>query len=337
MRIVCAERPLCRQRPGNVENRRQDPHRNGLFSIEDGFRGSGRQEMSNYLAQNRLAFGLDRSVAVVTWAAKARFRVLPCRVIARAGLRWCGGWRRMNLRGFHDQAQNQAEGCDPLNRPKDRQARSTQTIGACTVQVSRETRYQARPHHRNVADADRCNDRSDHDCYGLAAAFGAWFSCRCRPQEARAQPCFRANGQGTCVSHQGWQSCSRGPDQTGSLMQCKGNTAMVVARPKRLLRTRSSICAVSISRDYVLAGRACFKDGLRLILHGICCLRSSPIGSKQIASVISITQLSRCSIERLARRKNQQCPPVLPALTRSERSLIPARFWSGNGIDNRIE
>src|SRR5258705_500846 len=72
--------------------------------VEDGFRGSGRQEMSNYLAQNRLAFGLDRSVAVVTWAAKARFRVLPCRVIARAGLRWCGGWRRVNLRGSHDQA-----------------------------------------------------------------------------------------------------------------------------------------------------------------------------------------------------------------------------------------
>jgi len=39
--------------------------------------GSKREKMSNYLAQNRLAFGLDRSVAVVTWAAKARFRVLP--------------------------------------------------------------------------------------------------------------------------------------------------------------------------------------------------------------------------------------------------------------------
>src|ERR1700722_5419533 len=29
--------------------------------------------------------------------------------ICRAGLRWCGGWRRINLRGFHDQAQIQAE------------------------------------------------------------------------------------------------------------------------------------------------------------------------------------------------------------------------------------
>src|SRR5258707_13891745 len=86
------------------------------------------EEMSNYLAQNRLAFGLDRSVAVVTWAAKARFRVLPCRVITRAGLRWCGGWRRMNLRGSHDQAQNQAEDFDPVNPPKDRKARRTQNI-----------------------------------------------------------------------------------------------------------------------------------------------------------------------------------------------------------------
>src|SRR5258705_3055590 len=134
-------------------------------SIRQGFGVKAIEKMSNYLAQNRLAFGLDRSVAVVTWAAKARFRVLPCRVISRAGLRWCGGWRRMHLRGSHDQAQNQAVRCEPLNRPKDRQARSTQTIGACTVQVSRETRYQARPHHRNVADADGCNDRSDHDCY----------------------------------------------------------------------------------------------------------------------------------------------------------------------------
>ena len=36
------ERPSCRQRPGNVENRRQDPRQKGFFSIEDGFRGSGR-------------------------------------------------------------------------------------------------------------------------------------------------------------------------------------------------------------------------------------------------------------------------------------------------------
>ena len=36
-------------------------------------------------------------------------------------------------------------------------------------------------------------------------------------------------------------------------------------RPKRLLRTRSRICTVSISGDYVHAGRAYFKGRLLLI------------------------------------------------------------------------
>ena len=46
-------------------------------------------------------------------------------------------------------------------------------------------------------------------------------------------------------------------------MRCRRNVAMVVPRPKRLLRTRSRICAVSISGDFVHAGRAYFK-GRRL-------------------------------------------------------------------------
>ncbi len=36
------ERPLLSAETGNVENRRQDPRRNGLFSIDVGFYGSGR-------------------------------------------------------------------------------------------------------------------------------------------------------------------------------------------------------------------------------------------------------------------------------------------------------
>ena len=43
----------------------------------------------------------------------------------------------MNFRGSHDQAQNQAEGCDPLNRPKDRQARFPQAIGVSIVAMLR--------------------------------------------------------------------------------------------------------------------------------------------------------------------------------------------------------
>jgi hypothetical protein len=36
------ERPLLSAETGNVENRWQDPPRNGLFSIDNGFGGSGR-------------------------------------------------------------------------------------------------------------------------------------------------------------------------------------------------------------------------------------------------------------------------------------------------------
>src|SRR5207244_4342827 len=36
------ERPLLSAETLNVQNRRQDPRRNGLFSVDDGFRSSGR-------------------------------------------------------------------------------------------------------------------------------------------------------------------------------------------------------------------------------------------------------------------------------------------------------
>ena len=44
------------------------------------------------------------------------------------------------------------------------------------------------------------------------------------------------------------------PGQAGGLMRCRRNVAMVVLRPKRPLRTRSRICAVSTSKDFVHAG-----------------------------------------------------------------------------------
>ena len=49
-------------------------------------------------------------------------------------------------------------------------------------------------------------------------------------------------------------------------MRCRRNVAMVVPRPKRLLRTRSRICAVSISGDCAHAGEAYF-NGLPLTRH----------------------------------------------------------------------
>src|SRR5260370_37887947 len=54
----------------------------------------------------------------------------PAGCFAQAGLRWCGGWRRMNLGGSHDQAQIQAKGCGPLTRPKGQQARIPRAICA---------------------------------------------------------------------------------------------------------------------------------------------------------------------------------------------------------------
>jgi hypothetical protein len=59
----------------------------------------------------------------------------------------------VNLGGSHDQAQNQTESCDPFNRPKDCQARVSQAIGACIIQIGRETRHQARPYYCDAADA----------------------------------------------------------------------------------------------------------------------------------------------------------------------------------------
>jgi hypothetical protein len=85
-----------------------------------------------------------------------------------------------NLRGSHDQAQIQAEGCDPLNSSKDRQARVSQAIGASIIQTSSKTRYQARPHHCDATDVYGRNECSDHDCYRLAAVFGPRLSCRWR-------------------------------------------------------------------------------------------------------------------------------------------------------------
>ena len=56
---------------------------------------------------------------MVTWAAKGRFRVLHCRVICLGGVEVV---RRMASRQTsersHDQAQIQAESCDPLTARK---------------------------------------------------------------------------------------------------------------------------------------------------------------------------------------------------------------------------
>src|SRR4030088_327144 len=83
------------------------------------------------------------SSGAAKWASESG----PAGRFAWVGLRWCGGWRGANLRGFDDQAQIQAEGCHPPIFPKDLQARVAQAISALGVQTNRGTRYQACPHH----------------------------------------------------------------------------------------------------------------------------------------------------------------------------------------------
>ena len=73
------------------------------------------------------------------------------------------------------------------------------------IEVCSAIRHQARPHHRDAAGARWHNDCRHHDRNGLAAAFGAWLSCWCRPQEARSQSGFRTDRQRPDLSHQGWK------------------------------------------------------------------------------------------------------------------------------------
>ncbi len=65
-----------------------------------------------------------------------------------------------------------------------------------------------------------------------------------------------------------------------------GRASTVAAFASRLklpLRTRSRICAVSISKVFVHDGRAYFRNRRPIICRGICCSQSSSIGFKPTA------------------------------------------------------
>jgi len=99
---------------------------------------------------------------VVTWAAKARFRVLPCRVVARTGLRLVRA----------ECAAGTSE--DPMTQPKPSRRLATRSTARKTAKPLHAAIAPARPDHPRdpitnhariiamLADAYGCNDRSDH-------------------------------------------------------------------------------------------------------------------------------------------------------------------------------
>jgi hypothetical protein len=63
---------------------------------------------SDYLRRNDWLSCLIGALLRLLGRAEAPQGITPCRVVCSAGLRWCGGWRRTNLRGSHDQTQIEA-------------------------------------------------------------------------------------------------------------------------------------------------------------------------------------------------------------------------------------
>jgi len=118
------------------------------------------------------------------------------------------------------------------------------------------------------------------DRHSLAATFGARISRWCCPQEARSQFGFRTDRQRPGLPHQGWKGfvC-----QHRGVTRCWRSVAAFGSRLKLPLRTRSRICAVSISKVFVHDGRAYFRNRRPIICRGICCSQSSSIGFKPTA------------------------------------------------------
>jgi hypothetical protein len=70
---------------------------------------------SDYLHRNDWLSSLIGALLCRLGCGQGAQGITPCPVVCSAGLRWCGGWRRTNLRGFHEQTQIEAKGRGPLD------------------------------------------------------------------------------------------------------------------------------------------------------------------------------------------------------------------------------
>ena len=88
---------------------------------------------------------------------------------------------------------------------------------------------------------------------------------------------------------------------TRGVTRCWRSVAAFGSRLKLPLRTRSRICAVSISKVFVHDGRAYFRARRPITCHGICCSQSLPIGFQPISLATWIKRPGRFLIGRTQR------------------------------------
>src|SRR3984893_13225620 len=110
-----------------------------------------------------------------------------------------------NFRGSHEEIQIKVkiQSLGALGCTNDQQIQASLATRTIITKDLDAARHQARPHSCDAADASRSYDRRDHDGHGMAAAFGARFSCRRGSQETGFESCFRIDGQGPGLPNQG--------------------------------------------------------------------------------------------------------------------------------------
>ena len=170
----------------------------------------------------------------------------------------------MNLGGPHDQAQIQAEGGDPLSRPKDRTSpnpardlrlASSKSAARPDTKHARIIAMLRTPPGATIAAIMTATDWQQHSVRGfLAGVVRKKLGLNLVSEQTDKGRVYRIKDSKA--------SLLRGH---GGMMRCRRNVARVVPRPKHLSKTRSRICAVSISGDYVHAGRVYFKSPHPLI------------------------------------------------------------------------
>jgi len=172
---------------------------------------------------------------------------------------------RVNFRGSHDQGLNPNQGSNrstarktakPASRKRQRLLRPGPTADP----------YQTRRIIRCCGRQRVCNDRNDHDCHKMAAAFGARLLAGV-VRKSSTQPCSEQTDKGRDIASRTAKPRPPPLDRAKQAlmpMQRKRRQGRALDQG-RLLRTRSRICAVSISKPSFTLAERIFKGRRPLI------------------------------------------------------------------------